>query len=65
MERRLETIATQGKDTIGDMLQLSLVDCDMEKGEFLIRGKTAPWMRNLAGTLHGGMCDTFVDQCLG
>ena len=65
LERRLETIANQGKDTIGDMLQLSLVDCDMEKGEFLIRGKTAPWMRNLAGTLHGGMCATFVDQCLG
>lgn len=65
LERRLETIATQGKDTIGDLLQLQLESCDAEKGEFLIRGKTAPWMRNLAGTLHGGMCATFVDQCLG
>ena len=65
LERRLETIRTEGKDTIGDMLQLSLVACDTEKGEFLIQGKTDTWMRNLAGTLHGGMCATFVDQCLG
>ena len=42
-----------------------LLYCDMEKGEFLIRGKTAPWMRNLAGTLHGGMCATIVDQAMG
>jgi len=65
LERRLETIRTEGKDTIGDMLRLRLVDCDTQKGEFLIQGKTAPWMRNLAGTLHGGMCATFIDQCLG
>ena len=26
LERRLETIHTMGKDTIGDMLQLCLVD---------------------------------------
>lgn len=65
LERRLETLRTEGKDTIGDMLQLHIVACDTEKGEFLIRGVTAPWMRNLAGTLHGGMCATFIDQCLG
>lgn len=65
LERRLETIRTEGKNTIGDMLQLRLVACDTDKGEFLIQGKTAPWMRNLAGTLHGGMCATFIDQCLG
>lgn len=65
LERRLETIRSEGKDTIGDMLQLQLVSCDTQKGEFLIRGKTDAWMRNLAGTLHGGICATFVDQCLG
>lgn len=65
LERRLETIRTQGKDTIGEMMQLRLVECDTQKGEFLIRGSTAPWMRNLAGTLHGGLCATFIDQCLG
>ena len=65
LERRMESIRTEGKDTIGDILQLSLVSCYTEKDEILLRGKTAPWMRNLAGTLHGGMCATFIDQCLG
>ena len=65
LERRLETMRTEGKDTIGDILQLQVVECNTTTGEFLFRGKAAPWMRNLAGTLHGGMCATFIDQCLG
>ena len=63
--QRLETLHTHGAGTIGDMLDLRLVDCDLEKGEFLLQCQTQEWMRNIAGTLHGGMCATLVDQSMG
>ena len=63
--QRLETLHTHGAGTIGDMLDLRLVDCDLEKGEFTLQCQTQEWMRNIAGTLHGGMCATLVDQSMG
>ena len=30
-----------------------------------MRCQTQHWMRNIAGTLHGGMCATLVDQAMG
>lgn len=62
---RLETLHSRGAGTIGDMLDLQLVDCDLEKGEFTMQCRTQEWMRNIAGTLHGGMCATLVDQSMG
>ena len=62
---RLNTLHTRGEGTIGDMLQLSLVECDLEKGEFVMECQTQGWMRNIAGTLHGGMCATLMDQSMG
>ena len=62
---RLEALHTQGAGTIGDMLNFRLVDCDTETGELTLRCSTQEWMRNLAGTLHGGMCATLVDQAMG
>lgn len=52
-------------DTVGDMLNFQLLDCDPEKGEYTLRCETKEWMRNVAGTLHGGMCATLVDQAMG
>lgn len=63
--QRLEALHTRGEGTIGDMLDLRLVDCDLEKGEFTLQCQTQAWMRNIAGTLHGGMCATLVDQSMG
>ena len=65
LRQRLEQLHTDGADTIGDMLALELVGCDVPRGEVLLRCKTGLWMRNLAGTLHGGMCATLVDQAMG
>jgi len=62
---RLEQLHTLGAGTIGDMLQLRLTGCDVEKGEFRMVCATGEWMRNIAGTLHGGMCATVVDQSMG
>ena len=65
LQARLDTLHSRGAGTIGDMLNLSLVECDLEKGEFTMRCQTQEWMRNIAGTLHGGMCATVVDQAMG
>ena len=62
---RLEQLHTLGGGTIGDMLDLRLLEVDSLQGTVLLRCATAPWMRNLAGTLHGGMCATVVDQAMG
>ena len=62
---RLTQLHTLVPDSIGDLLHLQLESCDESKGEYLIRGQTHHWMRNIAGTLHGGMCATLVDQAMG
>ena len=65
VRQRLIQIQTLAPDTIGDMLKLSLVACSEEKNEFIFLSKTGSWMRNIAGTLHGGMCATILDQTMG
>ena len=65
LQSRLDTLHSRGAGTIGDMLDLRLVECDLEKGEFVMESRTQEWMRNLAGTLHGGMCATLMDQAMG
>ena len=65
LQARLDTLHSRGAGTIGDMLDLRLVECDLEKGEFVMQCKTQEWMRNIAGTLHGGMCATVMDQSMG
>ena len=52
-------------DSIGDRMHFSLVNCEPEQGIYTLRCETAQWMRNVAGTLHGGMCATIVDQAMG
>lgn len=62
---RLKQLHTMAPDSIGDQLQLELVDWDLQDNVFVMRCKTQEWMRNIAGTLHGGMCATLVDQAMG
>ncbi len=62
---RLEQLHTLAPDSIGDKLQLELTDCDTATGVYWMRCRTQYWMRNIAGTLHGGMCATLVDQAMG
>lgn len=65
LKKRLEELHTLAPGSIGDMLQLEFVSAQPEQGIYVLRGKTADWMRNIAGTLHGGMCATLVDQAMG
>ncbi len=62
---RLEQLHTLAPGSIGDQLMLELVDCDPAAGVYTMRCQTQYWMRNIAGTLHGGLCATLVDQAMG
>ncbi len=63
--KRLEELHTLAPGSIGDQMELTLVSCDPEAGIYNMRCETRHWMRNIAGTLHGGMCATLADQAMG
>lgn len=65
LHQRMRKIQTAAPGSVGDMLQLKLVSCDDEKREYTFLSRTDHWMRNIAGTLHGGMCATIMDQTMG
>ena len=62
---RLASIHVLAPGSIGAQMNYSLVDCDEEAGEYTLLCHTFDWMRNIPGTLHGGMCATVVDQAMG
>lgn len=62
---RIALLSEVAPGTIGDLLHFQLVDCDPDRGVYTLRCETGAWMRNVAGTLHGGMCATIVDQAMG
>ena len=62
---RLASIHNLAPGSIGDQMQYELLYCNPEAGEYTLLCKTFPWMRNIPGTLHGGMCATVVDQAMG
>ena len=63
IEKRLEILRTQAPDSIGNLLDLRLME--VGEGTYTFRGKTEYWMRNVAGTLHGGMGATLADHAMG
>ena len=65
INRRLHYLQTELKETISAIVDLRLVECNEEKNEYVFLGTPAPWMINFHGTVHGGMCATFVDQAMG
>ena len=65
LRNRLTEIRERTPDSIGAMMEYELLQCDGERGEVTFRCRTLPWMRNIPGTLHGGMCATILDQAMG
>lgn len=65
VRERLAAIHTMAPGSIGDQMEYELVSCDPASGVFTMRCRTAPWMRNIPGTLHGGICATVMDQAMG
>ncbi len=47
------------------MLHFELLECDPEAGDYFLSFRTETWMRNPAGTLHGGLGATVLDQAMG
>lgn len=62
---RIAQVGAIAPGSIGDMMDFRLEGCDPSKGEYILRCSTFSWMRNAAGTLHGGMCATITDQAMG
>lgn len=62
---RIAALHEIAPDSIGDLMRFELISCDPEAGEYELRCKTEAWMRNAAGTLHGGMCAAVLDQAMG
>lgn len=65
VRQRIAQISEEVPGSIGDMMHFQLVACDPEKGDYTMTCQTLPWMRNFAGTLHGGMCASILDQAMG
>lgn len=69
MEVRLQeyiaNIHEKHKGSIGDMLDFRVVSCNEEKDDYELECRTAAWMCNHYGTLHGGICATILDQAMG
>lgn len=63
VKQRLAQLHEAAPDSAGDMLRLEPLEGDGQS--VLFRGRTAAWMRNAHGTLHGGMCATLADQAMG
>ncbi len=63
--RRLRYIQTELAGTISAMLKLELLECNEAGNCYVLLGTPEPWMTNFHGTLHGGLCATFVDQAMG
>lgn len=65
LRRRIAQVSELAPDSIGDILHFSLLECDPEAGDYLLSCQTEDWMRNVAGTLHGGLCAAVLDQAMG
>ena len=62
---RIEALHTLVPGSVGEQMDFQLVSCDAQAGEYTLSCRTQSWMRNVAGTLHGGMCAAIVDQAMG
>lgn len=62
---RIRELHAVAPDSIGDRMDFSLIDCSEDGTEYLFRCRTEEWMRNAAGTLHGGIYTAVADQAMG
>lgn len=65
IQEALAALQANGRDSLGAMLNFQLVDCDLERGDFLYRCSTQKWMCNPEGLLHGGISATVADHAMG
>ena len=63
VRRRIAEVNASIPGSIAEMLRFEVVGQD--NGDIVMTCETLPWMRNSAGTLHGGLCATILDQAMG
>ena len=63
VRRRIAEVGACAPGSIAEMLRFQFVSCDHD--DVVMTCETMPWMRNSAGTLHGGLCATILDQAMG
>lgn len=65
VRRRIREVDEAVPESIGAMMDYHVTAWDSAAETLTMTCKTFPWMRNFAGTLHGGLCATVVDQAMG
>lgn len=63
MRSRIAEVNAAVPGSIAEMLNFRFVS--QENDVIVMTCQTMPWMRNPAGTLHGGLCATILDQAMG
>ena len=63
VRRRVAEVNAAASGSIAGMMNFRFESC--ADGDVVFTCQTMPWMRNAAGTLHGGLCATILDQAMG
>ena len=63
VRRRVAEVNADASGSIAGMMNFRFESC--ADGDVVFTCQTMPWMRNPAGTLHGGLCATILDQAMG
>lgn len=62
---RIDQLSKAAPGSIGDILEFRFLHYDPSEDVYTLTCKTADWMCNPAGTLHGGIGATILDQAMG
>ena len=65
VRQRIAELDSTVPGSIGALMHFQLIAYDPEHNDITMSCETMPWMRNFAGTLHGGLCATILDQAMG
>lgn len=65
VRQRIAEVDASVPGSICEMMEFKVTGYDPEHQDITMTCKTMPWMRNFAGTLHGGLCATILDQAMG
>lgn len=65
VRNRIALVNAGVPDSIGAIMDYQVLPSPGDPDSVTMTCQTFPWMCNYAGTLHGGMCATVVDQAMG
>ena len=63
VRQRIVQVSAAAPGSIAEMMHFQVMEYDRD--DIVMTCETLPWMRNSAGTLHGGLCATILDQAMG